>query len=162
MFVKRCSLPRDVKAGDTFQKGFEQVTIEAKTRGRQAWAEIRLDALEHNLRAIRKHIGEHRKVLAVVKADAYGHGAVAVAKTLARAGTDWFGVTSTDEGAELREAGIRKPILVLTGFWPGEERRILRSRLTPSITAVEQLRALDRAARSFNGSVRRPDRKSVV
>lgn len=110
------------------------------------WAEVDLGAVAHNLRAIRKHVGAKPKILAVVKADAYGHGAPQVAKTLEGAGADCFGVTCTREGAELREAGIRKPIVVLTGFWPGEEKRQLELGLTPSITAVEQLKGLDRAA----------------
>lgn len=124
--------------------------------GRPVWAEIRLSALAHNLRAIRRHVNprgapagsrrQARKVLAVVKANAYGHGAVPVARALARAGADWFGVTCTAEGIELREGGIRKPILVLTGFWAGEEKSLLRHRLTPAITQCEQLRLLERAA----------------
>jgi alanine racemase len=81
-----------------------------------------------------------------VKANAYGHGAVPVAKALAKAGADWFGVTCTAEGAELREAGIRQPILLLTGFWPGEEQRLIEHHLTPAITQCEQLRYLERAA----------------
>jgi len=124
--------------------------------GRPVWAEIRLSALAHNLRMIRRHVNPPgaspasrryaRKVLAVVKANAYGHGAVPVARALASAGADWFGVTSTAEGVELREGGIRKPILVLTGFWAGEEKRLLEHRLTPAITRCEQLRLLERAA----------------
>jgi alanine racemase len=131
---------------------------EVKFDGRPVWAEVRLGALEHNLRAIQRHINGRSqsgkcKVLAVVKANAYGHGAVPVAKALAKAGTDWFGVTCTAEGAELREAGIRQPILVLTGFWPGEEQRLIEYHLTPTITRCEELRYLERAAASF-GSVR--------
>ena len=123
--------------------------------GRPVWAEIRLSALAHNLKAIRRHIdsGEtrsatrsQRKILAIVKANAYGHGAVPVSRALAKAGADWFGVTSTAEGIELREGKIRKPILVLTGFWPGEEKRLIQHDLTPAITRCEQLRFLERAA----------------
>jgi alanine racemase len=123
--------------------------------GRPVWAEIRLSALAHNIKAIRRHIdsGEtrsakrpQRKILAVVKANAYGHGAVPVSHALAKAGADWFGVTSTAEGIELREGKIRKPILVLTGFWPGEEKRLIQHDLTPAITRCEQLRFLERAA----------------
>src|SRR5262245_27757417 len=120
--------------------------------GRPVWAEIRLSALTHNLRAIRRHVnpkGVRRRhlILAVVKGNAYGHGAVPVSRALARAGADWFGVTCTAEGVELREGGIRKPILVLTGFWAGEEKRLLDARLTPAITGCEQLILLERAAR---------------
>lgn len=124
--------------------------------GRPVWAEISLGALAHNLRLIRKRVGPKRKILAVVKADAYGHGAPAVAKALARSGADWFGVTCSAEGTELREAGIRQPILLMTGSWPGEERAILRHRLTPTVHRIEQLRPLERAAaRNRAGSRRR-------
>ena len=123
--------------------------------GRPVWAEISLGAITHNLGLIRKKIGPKRKILAVVKADAYGHGAPAVAKALARAGADWFGVTCSAEGTELREAGIRKPILLMTGSWPGEERAILRHRLTPTVHRVEQLRPLDRAVARSQAAGRR-------
>ena len=82
----------------------------------------------------------------MVKANAYGHGSVPVARALAKAGADWFGVTCSAEGIELRESGIRKPILLLTGFWPGEEKRLLEYRLTPTIVRCDQLRALEKAA----------------
>ena len=130
------------------------MTRAVEFEGRPIWVEVRLGALEHNLRAIRRHINGparsgKRKVLAVVKANAYGLGAVPVTKALAKAGADWFGVTCTAEGIELREAGIRQPILVLAGFWPGEERRLLEYRLTPAITRCEQLRLLERSASSL-------------
>ena len=122
--------------------------------GRPVWAEIRLSALAHNMKALRRHVNPQgrsgsrslRKILAVVKANAYGHGAVPVARALASAGADWFGVTCTAEGIELREGKIRKPILVLTGFWPGEEKRLIKYELTPAITRCEQLRSLEGAA----------------
>lgn len=119
---------------------------EPKFDGRPVWAEVSLGALRHNLNAIRRHIGKKRKVLAIVKANAYGHGAVEVSKALQKAGADWFGVTCASEGVELREAGIRKSILVLTGFWPGEEAALLRHGLTPAITHIDQLPLLERAA----------------
>ena len=95
--------------------------------GRPVWAEISLKAILHNLRVIRKHVGRTPKVLAVVKSNAYGLGAVPIAKALQKAGTEWFGVTCANEGIELREAGIRRRILVLTGFWPGEEKRLIKT-----------------------------------
>ncbi len=138
-----------------------------KFEGRPVWAEVHLSALEHNLRAIRRHINApsgrgRRKVLAVVKANAYGLGAAPVAKALAKAGADWFGVTCTSEGAELREAGIRQPILVLTGFWPDEEQRLLEYSLTPAITRCEQLRLLERAAASVGSARDKHARRSPV
>ncbi len=119
-----------------------------KFDGRPVWAEISLGAILHNLRAIQHHVGPKRKVLAVVKANAYGLGAVDISRALAKAGVDWLGVTCTSEGAELREAGIRRPILILTGFWPGEEKLLIRHGLTPTVTRVDQLRDLERAAAS--------------
>lgn len=110
------------------------------------WAEVSHAALLRNLDVIRRHVGEQRKVMAIVKADAYGHGMVAVARTLERAGVEYFGVTSTLEGAALRESGIRRPLLLLTGLWPGEEANVLRAGLTPTVTDVWQLALLDRAA----------------
>jgi len=121
---------------------------------RPVWAEISLPALEHNLRAIRRRIGRKRKILAIVKANAYGHGAVGVARALERGGAEMFGVTCSAEGTELREAGIRRPILLLTGTWPGEEPSVLRYRLTPTVTHIAQLRQLERAA--ARGRLRRP------
>ncbi len=114
--------------------------------GRPVWAEVSLSAITHNLRLIRRKIGAKRKILAVVKANAYGLGAVEVSKHLAHLGVQAFGVTCSAEGIELREAGIRQPILLLTGFWPGEEKRILQFNLTPTIARVDQVRALERAA----------------
>ncbi|MGH9712702.1 MAG: alanine racemase [Candidatus Acidiferrales bacterium] len=116
--------------------------------GRPVWAEISLKAILHNLRVIRRHIGGKRMILAVVKSNAYGLGAVPVAKALQKAGTEWFGVTCAGEGVELREAGIRKRILVLTGFWPGEEKRLIENNLTPTVTRVDDLRHLERSAKS--------------
>jgi alanine racemase len=120
----------------------EQVHFE----GRPVWAEISLAAIAHNLRAIRRHIGAERKILAIVKADAYGHGAVPVARALAQAGANAFGVTCVAEALELREARIRQPILVLSGYWPGEERLVVKHHLSPAIFSLEQLRHFERAA----------------
>lgn len=116
--------------------------------GRPLWAEISVTAIAKNLAVIRKHIGPKPKILAVVKANAYGLGAVPVSKALAKAGADRFGVTCQNEGIELREAGIRKPILVLTGFWPGEEKSFIRHGLTPTVTRLEDVRNLERAAKA--------------
>jgi alanine racemase len=124
-------------------------------KGRPVWAEISLRAILHNLKIIRTHIGRERKILAVVKSNAYGLGAVPIAKALQKAGTEWFGVTCSNEGVELRDAGIRKPILVLTGFWPGEEKRLLENDLTPTVNRVSDLRHLERAAKSSRKKGRR-------
>jgi alanine racemase len=124
--------------------------------GRPVWAEISLEAILQNLRVIRKHVGAHRKILAVVKSNAYGLGAVPISKALQKAGTEWFGVTCANEGIELREAGIRKRILILTGFWPGEEKRLIENNLTPVVFRVNDLRHLDRSAKAVGGKTRVP------
>jgi alanine racemase len=124
-----------------------------KIEGRPVWAEVSASALTHNLRAIRDFVnptGEKRKtprkVLSIVKGNGYGHGGPQVAKILEKAGSDWFGVTCTNEGVDVRKAGVRKPILVLTSFWPGEEANLLKHDLTPVVHRCEQLEPLDRAA----------------
>jgi alanine racemase len=119
-----------------------------KVVGRPVWAEVSLGAIARNVRTIRRHIGPKPQILAVVKSNAYGLGAVPVAKALQKAGAERFGVTCANEGIELRESGIRKPILVLTGFWPGEEKRLIANRLTPTVTRPEDVRDLERAAKS--------------
>lgn len=116
--------------------------------GRPVWVEVSLKAIARNLQTVRRHIGPRPEILAVVKSNAYGLGAVPVTKALQKAGANRFGVTCSNEGVELREAGIRKPILVLTGFWPGEEKRFIENRLTPTVTHIDDLRLLERAAKS--------------
>jgi alanine racemase len=124
-----------------------------KVQGRPVWVEVSASALTHNLRTIRTFVNppdEQRRVprliLSIVKGNGYGHGGPQVAQILEKAGSDWFGVTSTSEGIEVRKAGIRQPILVLTGFWPGEEENLLKHNLTPVVHRCEQLAALNRAA----------------
>jgi len=134
-----------------------------KVEGRQIWAEISTGVLQKNFRAIREHLdanspsGKRVKILAVVKGNGYGHGTAAAAKAFAKAGADWFGVTCSQEGIDLRESGFRgKPVLVLTGFWPGEENRIIEYGLTPAITDCRQLRSLERAAARAARKLRGP------
>ena len=91
---------------------------------RPTWAEINLDNLAANFHSVKKFVG-NTKYMAVVKADAYGHGAVECAKRLEKEGIDWFGVALPEEGVELRKAGIRKLILCMGGFWDGQETRCL-------------------------------------
>jgi alanine racemase len=114
---------------------------------RPTWAEIELGALAENLRTVRRVVGPNVQVLAVVKADAYGHGAAACAPALARAGADWFGVALPEEGVELRAAGIEQPILCLEGFWPGQAELCLRHRLVPALFRRDMAEAFNRAAR---------------
>ena len=121
--------------------------------GRPVWAEVSLTALRQNFLAIRDYVNPPsekrrtpRMVLSIVKGNGYGHGGPEVAKALEKFGSDWFGVASAGEGMELRKAGVRKPILVLGGFWPGEEKNLIEHDLTPAIHRCEHLALLDTAA----------------
>jgi alanine racemase len=121
--------------------------------GRPVWAEVSFEALTQNFRAIRDYVNPiaeklktPRKVLSIVKGDGYGHGGPQVAKALEKAGSEWFGVASAGEGMELRKFGVRRPILVLGGFWPGEEKNLLEHDLTPAIHRCEQLASFESAA----------------
>lgn len=109
--------------------------------------EIDLDALRHNFQQILRQAAG-RQILAVVKADAYGHGAAHVAPALQRAGADRFGVAIVEEGIELRQAGIERPILVLGGIYPGQEDDLLQHRLTPALFDLEAARRLSDRARA--------------
>lgn len=113
---------------------------------RPTWAEINLDNLAYNFNSVKNFVGSDVKYMAVVKADAYGHGAVACAKRLETEGADWFGVALPEEGAELRRSGIRKLILCLGSFWPGQEKLILNNYLTPVIYQIDRAEILNRAA----------------
>lgn len=114
---------------------------------RPTWAEINLQALAENFQSIRERVNPQVKIMAVVKADAYGHGAVASARRLAESGADWFGVALPEEGIELREAGIKEPVLCLGGFWAGQEQACLQHDLVPVVYRLDMIESLDRIAR---------------
>jgi alanine racemase len=103
---------------------------DAEASLRPTRAEVLLDAIGQNFRLVRE-AAHGRKVLAVVKADAYGHGVVPVARRLQAEGVDGFGVALAEEGLELREAGIDRAILVLNGINGGAHRDIIAAGLTP-------------------------------
>src|SRR5687768_15235833 len=108
---------------------------------RPSWAEVDLDALVGNLARVRAAAGGVA-VLAVVKADAYGHGAPAVARALAAAGVDWLGVALVEEGVELRRAGVGTPILVLGPATREQLPLLARHGLTPAVSSLPALAAL--------------------
>ena len=112
-------------------------------------AEIDLAAIGHNLTVLKGLSAAHEKpakVLAIVKADAYGHGVVPVATRLEQEGVDGFGVALAEEALELREAGIRAPILVLNGAYGNAHADVLEAGLTPVVYDLGQVEAFDRAA----------------
>jgi len=113
---------------------------------RPTWAEIDLNNLAANFNQIKQRVSPTARVMAVVKADAYGHGAVECARRLAREGADWFGVALPEEGIELREAGITQPILCLAGYWPGQAAACIRHGLTSVVYRLEMIEALNQAA----------------
>lgn len=116
--------------------------------GRPTWAEVDLDALASNFRVVRRHVGAGVKVLAVVKADAYGHGAAECARRLEAEGADWFGVASPEEGVGLRRAGVARPVLTFGGFWEGQAEVCIGERLVPAVYRLDMVAALDEAARA--------------
>ena len=113
---------------------------------RPNWAEVSLSALRHNFRVLQNHVGADVTICAVVKCNAYGHGVEECAPALEQAGAKWFGVTSTDEGVLLREAGVTGRILVMCGLYAGEEEDALRHHLTPAVFRIEDAQAVARTA----------------
>ncbi len=112
---------------------------------RPTWVEVNLTALRHNFRVLQERVAPKATVCCVVKADAYGHGAIECARALEEAGATWFAVTSTEEGIALRKAGINGRILLLTGFWRGDEDEAVLHDLTPAVWAWWQIEALEKA-----------------
>jgi alanine racemase len=119
---------------------------------RPTWIEVSRAALRRNFQLVRRHVGPATTICAVVKADGYGHGACECARVLEEEGATWFGVTSTEEGVQLRRAGIRGRILLMSGFWSGEEEDVLRHQLVPALWEPRQIEELEAAA------LRLPDR----
>ena len=114
--------------------------------GRPTWAEIDLGALKGNVRAVKARVGPQCQLLAVVKANAYGHGAPMVARAALEAGASRLGVACPDEGVELRRAGIQAPILIL-GYTPvGEAAKVVEHGLTPTLNSLEHAQAVARAS----------------
>lgn len=107
-----------------------------KSTLKRTWAEIDLDALEHNYTVLRRRVGEQVKFLGVVKADAYGHGSVQVSHELERLGADYLAVSSLDEAVELRENGVTMPILILGHTPRGEVGTLIRYGITQAVSCL--------------------------
>ena len=116
---------------------------------RPTWVEVSLTALQHNYATIRDFVTP-AAVCAVVKANAYGHGNVACASALQKEGAKWFAVTDCAEAVLLREAGIKGRILILSGFWKGEEEAVVEYDLTPVIWEQAQVKLLEHAAKRLD------------
>ncbi len=114
------------------------------TVDRPMWAEVYLNHIKDNVRALLTLCGR-RKLMAVVKANAYGHGAVEVAKACLEAGASWLGVAIPEEGAQLRRAGIEAPILVFGALFPGQEQLFIKHGLVATVATPEGVQAACRA-----------------
>ena len=118
---------------------WEQTPSIVTMRRDRAWVEVDLAALAHNVQQLRQFLSSQTELMAVVKADAYGHGAVTVAQTVLQAGASWLGVATIPEGIELREAGIEAPILVLGATnTSAQVRAIAHWQLQPTLCTPKQ------------------------
>jgi len=125
------------------------VNLPADKLLRPTWVEISLSRLRRNYERIRQLAGP-RKVMAVVKADAYGHGAVAVANCLGQCGADWFGVASVEEALELRAVGIQQPILLLGGLYMSDPADLVKFHLTPTLSSTARLDTYAECAQRYS------------
>lgn len=116
--------------------------------GRPTWAEIDLDALAWNFRAMRERVGPDVMVMGVMKADAYGHGAAECARRLEAEGAQWFGVATPEEGLALRRAGLTRPVLSFGGFWEGQSETCVAEGIVPVVYRLDMAEAFDAAARA--------------
>ena len=121
---------------------------------RRTWAEIDLDALAHNYHVAREVIGPSVKYLGVVKADAYGHGAVQISRKLEELGADYLAVSSLDEARELRHGGIRMPILILGHTPPDMVPQLIQYNITQTVSAKAKAEEYHAAAAAYGGTLK--------
>ena len=125
-----------------------------KTPDKRCWAEVSPKNLLHNYRALRAAIPEGCRFLGVVKADAYGHGAVETAKLLESVGTDYLAVACLDEALEVRGAGVKMPLLILGHTDAKYTRTLIDSNITQAVTGLLEAEAFSAAAHSCGGTLR--------
>jgi len=128
--------------------------MKVSASGRPTVAEIDLKCLEHNYRQLRKRIPKGVKILGVVKADAYGHGAIPISLKLEKLGVEYLGVAIPEEGVELRKGGVKAPILILGGIFGRDADQIFRFHLTPVVFRKDSLRVLSEEAERRRRKVR--------
>lgn len=119
----------------------------------RAYAEIDLKAIGHNINEVRKNVGKNVMICAVIKADAYGHGAVAVGRYLENA-VEYFAVATVEEAIELREAGIKLPILILSYTSPRQYDDVVKYDITQTIYSYETAKLLDETAKMLDKTVK--------
>ncbi|TAE30757.1 MAG: alanine racemase [Oscillatoriales cyanobacterium] len=142
-------------AGSTTQKSRQTVLWDGDGGlCQRAWVEIDLAALTHNVKQLKHLLSPNTELMAVVKADAYGHGAIAVSQTALQAGASWLGVATIPEGIELREAGIEAPILLLGATnTPAQVKAIAQWHLQPTICTAKQALIFSEVLVSLNQSL---------
>ena len=118
--------------------------------GYLTWAEIDLKAIARNVQAVKKRLDPTVGVMAVVKANAYGHGAVEVARAALAAGAEWLAVNRVEEGVALRQAGIEARTLVLGYCPPGQAGLVVEHNITPAVTTLDTAEALAERAQKLN------------
>lgn len=127
---------------------WDQSSSIALMQRERAWVEIDLAALSHNVQQILSLVSPRTELMAIVKADAYGHGAVTIAQTVLQSGASWLGVATIPEGIELREAGIEAPILVLGATHTSEQIRAIEHwNLQPTLCTPKQALVYSESAR---------------
>ncbi len=121
---------------------------------RPTWVEISTSAFADNVRVLKSWVGPSVQIMAVLKADAYGHGAVALAPVALANGASSIGVSSLEEAIQLREAGIKSPLLILGGIYPLENFEVaLRYNITPTVASLEAAQELERAERKMGANI---------
>ena len=125
-----------------------------KTHTCRTWAEVDLGAIENNIKNIKGRVGEKTRVLAIVKADAYGHGAIAVAETLLKNGADCLGVAFIDEAEQIRNAGIDCPILLLSYTAGADADRVVDMNITPTVFHFSSAKKFSEAAKKAGKTIK--------
>jgi alanine racemase len=133
------------------ESAFEQVWMDRPDR--PTWVHINMEAIAHNVRRLKEIVGPEVALMAVVKANAYGHGAIPVSTTALNNGAEYLGVASINEAMELREGGVIAPMLILGYTPPWAARQVVRYDVAITLYDVEVARAFDRAAREMNATL---------
>ena len=118
-----------------------------------SWAEVDLSAITHNIKKLHQHLRSGTQLMAVVKKNAYGHGAVPVARSAVAAGAEWLGAHSLEEGLELRAGGITAPVLILGPILHSQADVVVEKKLTPAVIETGFASALDMAAQEAGTTI---------
>lgn len=119
-----------------------------ETQKRRTWAEISLKNLRHNYQILRGELSPHCKFMGMIKSNAYGHGAVPISRTLEELGAEYLGVACLDEALELRQGGIKTPILVLGATLPEDTKLLLEQQIAQTVFDFETAKAFSREAQA--------------